>query len=70
MSKNKYIPWTNTKLLAQRNCAICKNRFCKNVTEMPIDTEFCPGCNKRMSKTIAVNSDHFGQTNQFELTGE
>lgn len=50
---SKYKPQTNTPLLAQRNAAICTNRFCTSLKEYPVDTEFCPDCKKRLTKTVA-----------------
>lgn len=52
MDNNRYKPQTNTPLLSQRDVAICKNLHCDNLTEYPVDTEFCSDCKKRLSKTV------------------
>lgn len=57
----------NTKQCLQRNCAICVNKFCPDISEHPINMERCPQCNRPLSKTMAQNPDSFGVTNQFEL---
>lgn len=43
---------TNTTLLDVRDCSVCKNLYCPSVVEYSLEQEFCPLCNKLLSKTI------------------
>lgn len=42
----------NTTLLDVRDCSVCKNLYCPSVVEYSLEQEFCPLCNKLLSKTI------------------
>lgn len=56
-------PQTNQNEIAKRDCAICFNNFCPDITEYPLGQELCTTCNRPLSKSIKGSK-------LFELIGE
>lgn len=51
----------NTELLQKRDCAVCVNTYCSDITEYELTQEKCETCGKKLSKTVKG-------ANLFELT--